>query len=181
MKLRFLFQKLPGAPLSRTAFAGVGFRFAAVNYADSVNFINGLGASKYGGRFTPISGAPTVYLALDKITAVAELESYFRYYNLPDTSFKPRVFAAVQVNCKALLDLREPKLLQMLGLTLDHIQEEWRPDNDDGRTAGVQRFGQIVAEVGYEGILFSSARAAGDNLALFPKNFAPGTTAAMIQ
>src|ERR1700736_3109706 len=56
---------------------GTTYRFASLQYADKDNFTNGEGARKYGGRFTPVGGPRTLYLSLDRTTAVAELDSWY--------------------------------------------------------------------------------------------------------
>lgn len=160
---------------------GTTYRFASRSYAERDRFTDGEGARRNGGRFTPIGGPRTVYLALDRATATAELDSWFTYYNVPDTAFQPRVLAAVAVSVELLLDLTVPETLAELGLTAAQIAEEWRPTSDTGGIAPTQRFGRIIYEAGFEGIrFFSTRREEGINLALFPDNFRVGSSAQML-
>lgn len=160
---------------------GTTYRFASRGYSDKDRFTDGEGARRSGGRFTPIGAQRTLYLSLDRATATAELDSWYDYYNVPDTAFQPRVLAAVAVSVGLLLDLIAPETQTRLGLTTAHVVEEWRPVSDTGGVAGVQTFGRLVCEAGFEGIRFPSARREGGvNLALFPDNFRDGTHALML-
>lgn len=160
------------APPVVIEWQGTTYRFASRNYADRERFTNGEGARRGGGRFTPIGAQRTVYLALDRATATAELDSWYAYYNVPDTAFQPRVLAAVAVSVGLLLDLATPEAPAELGLTPAHVAEEWRPISDTGGVAPVQTFGRLVYEAGFEGVRFPSARREGGmNLALFPDNY----------
>lgn len=86
----------PAAPCV-VEWSGTAYRFAGRAFASLDHFTDGEGARRNGRRFTPVGGPRTVYLALDRTTAVAELDSWFSYYGVPDSAFTPRVFAAVGV------------------------------------------------------------------------------------
>ena len=160
---------------------GVTYRFSTLQFADRENFTKGEGAKRNGGRFTPIGGPRTVYLSLDRATATAELDSWYDFYGVPATAFQPRLLAAVSVFVDRLLDLSSPKLLDGIGLSQDHLSEEWRFQNDTGKIASTQVFGQIAFEVGFEGLLVPSVRRPeGFNLALFPENFVDGSHSVML-
>ena len=160
---------------------GTAYRFASRDYADRERFTDGEGARRNGGRFTPIGAQRTLYLSLDRATATAELDSWYAYYNVPDTAFQPRVLAAVAVSVGLLLDLSAPETLAELGLSVAHLAEEWRPLSDTGGVAPVQAFGRLVYETGFEGLRFSSTRREhGVNLALFPDNYREGSHALML-
>jgi len=168
---------------ARTAFEwqGTTYRFASLKYSDRETFIDGIGARKAGGRFTPIYSQRTLYLSLDRATATAELDSWYAYYNVPDTAFQPRVLAAVAVSVGLLLDLENPDVLTAVGLTPEHVVEEWRLISDSGQVAPTQTLGRLIYEAGFEGIRFPSARRAGGfNLALFPDNYIEGSHALML-
>ena len=159
--------------LSETAY-----RFCSVKYADRDHFTDGKGATKLGGRFTPRGGQPTVYLSRQIVTASSEVESWLTYYKLPPDSFQPRVLAAVAVSVSLVLDLCRVDTLDRLGITAEHLAQEWRPANDDDRVAPVQSFGAMVCAAGYEGVQVPSMRhRAGINLPLFPGNFRDGSHA----
>jgi RES domain-containing protein len=160
---------------------GTTYRFASRSYSDRDHFVDGEGARRNGGRFTPIGAHRALYLALDLATATAELDSWYAYYQVPATAFQPRVLAAVAVSVGLLLDLAAPETLAELGITAAHVAEEWRPISDTGGVAPSQAFGRLVYESGYEGIRFPSARRDnGVNLALFPDNYRPGSHALML-
>ena len=160
---------------------GTTYRFASREYASRENFTDGVGARRAGGRFTPIGAQRTVYLSLDRTTATAELDSWYEYYAVPATAFQPRVLAAVAVSVGLLLDLTAPETFTDLGITPEMVAEEWRMATDAGQVAGVQTFGRLVYEAGFEGLQFPSARRPGGvNLALFPDNYRDGTHALML-
>jgi RES domain-containing protein len=160
---------------------GTTYRFASRNYSDRNRFTDGEGARRSGGRFTPIGAQRTLYLSLDRATATAELDSWYAYYDIPDTAFQPRILAAVAVSVAMLLDLSSAETLAELGLATDVVLEEWRPISDNGGVASVQTLGRLVYEAGFEGIRFPSARRGnGVNLALFPDNFRDGSHAMML-
>lgn len=160
---------------------GTTYRFAGRNYSDRDRFTDGEGARRSGGRFTPIGAQRTLYLSLDRATATAELDSWYAYYNVPDTAFQPRVLAAVAVSAGLLLDLSASETLAELGLTPAHVVEEWRPISDTGGVAAIQTFGRLAYEAGFEGVCFPSARRErGVNLALFPANYRDGSHALML-
>lgn len=54
-------------------FVGTTYRFAGHKYSDRGQFTDGEGARLNGGRFTPTGGPRTLYLSLDRATAMAEL------------------------------------------------------------------------------------------------------------
>lgn len=163
------------------AWSGIAYRFASRRYADVTRFTDGEGARRYGGRFTPVGSARTLYLATDPQTATAELMSWYEYYAVPHTAFKPRLLAAVDVRTSCVLDLTADAGLSALALTRQHLVEDWRQIADSGRVASTQLFGRIVYEAGFEGILYPSARKAeGMNLALFPDNFRSGAQTIML-
>ena len=171
----------PPRPPAVGGWQGTTYRFASRDFADLAKFTDGEGARRHGGRFTPVGGHRTVYLSLDRMTATAELGAWYEYYAIPDTAFQPRVFAAVGVCVGHLLDLTAPDALAELGLASDHVHDDWRGLSDRGAAAPVQVFGRLAFEAGFEGLRFPSARhPGGQNLALFPENFRPGSSAVML-
>lgn len=155
-----------------TEWQGTTYRFASRDFADRDRFTSGEGARRHGGRFTPIGAHRTLYLSTDRATATAELDSWYAYYQVPDTAFRPHILAAISVSAGLVLDVTAPETLAALELGETELLAEWRPDSDTGRVAPVQVFGRLVFETGYEGLLFASARRPqARNLALFPDNF----------
>src|SRR4029079_3855617 len=97
------------------------------------------------------------------------------------SAFQPRVLAAVAVSVRVLLDLQATDTLSEIGITVDHVAEEWRSSADKGAVAAVQMFGRLAWEAGFEGIRFPSARRPnGVNLALFPDNYGHESHAVML-
>lgn len=180
-RLYAVFAHASGVPSPTLPWQGATYRFASLQYADKDRFTNGEGARKSGGRFSPVGGPRTLYLSLDRATAVAELDSWYEYYGVPDTAFKPRLLAAVAVSVGAILDLTSPEVLGHLGLSAAHLVEEWRGLSDTGGVAPTQVFGRLTYEVGFEGLYTPSVRRPGGfNLALFPDNFRDGTHTLML-
>lgn len=185
-ELRKRLSQLIGFPRRKNApfiidWKGTTYRFAAKDFADRERFTDGEGARRNGGRFTPIGSHRTVYLSKDRSTATAELNSWFEYYNVPDSAFQPRVLAAVGVTVHLLLDLTSSETLAELKLTEDSIKQEWRSHADRGEVAAPQLFGRLAYEMGFEGICFSSVRRDGGvNFALFPDNFTQDSDVVML-
>jgi len=162
-------------------WSGTAFRFAGLKYADVSRFTDGEGAKKSGGRFTPTGGMRTLYLSCDRATATAELDSFYDYFSIPAVLFEPRLLAAVEVRLGTILNLIETSALTLFGLTTAHLFEEWRLISHYGGVAPTQLFGRLVADAGFEGILYPSARHAnGMNLAIFPENYHAGSASTML-
>ena len=158
------------------------FRFASLDYSNSIQFTDGQGARINGGRFNPRSGGPaTLYLALDLETAAAEVGSWYDYYNLPISTFMPRIVAAVAVCASHVLNLTSPRVRKSLQISKRHLAEDWRASNDSGKIAPTQAFGQLVYQAGFEGMFVASLRKTkGRNLVLFPENYLGNSQAIML-
>jgi RES domain-containing protein len=67
----------------------VGYRAVPIEFANSRDLISGVGAGRFGGRWTPPGGFATVHASLEPNTALAEsLGMQFHYgivspWNLP--------------------------------------------------------------------------------------------------
>ncbi|MGL6074487.1 MAG: RES family NAD+ phosphorylase [Fimbriiglobus sp.] len=168
-------------PLMVIDWQGTTYRFASRSFADQITFINGEGARRNGGRFTPVGSQRTLYLSSDRATATAELDSWYEYYGIPDNAFQPRILAAVAVSMGLLLDLVAVETLSRLGLDPQQIHEDWRLISDQGGVAAIQTLGRLAYEAGFEGVRYPSARRVGGfNFALFPDNYHSASHAMML-
>lgn len=134
-------------------------------------------------RFNGLNCFPAFYLADGQSTVFAEVFGGAAVRSgqvgVPDGA---RLTMPVEAHLTELVDLRDAKLLQELGLTIDALTEEHdalRVDSS-GRFAGYelpQCLGEIGNEIGLTGYLYASAAAreagyAGENVVIFVDNLA---------
>ncbi|HLW65477.1 MAG TPA: RES family NAD+ phosphorylase, partial [Gemmataceae bacterium] len=96
-----------------SAFEGVVYRSTSPKYASEADLVTGRGSAQFGGRWNPI-GIAAVYASLTPETAMAETLASNRYYGLPVEDAMPRVFVAVRVRLKRVLDLRDRTIRRRL-------------------------------------------------------------------
>lgn len=151
---------------------GIVYRSVEPGYANSGDLLSGEGSRRNGGRWNPKGSFPTVYGSLDLETALAEALAHARYYGLSDAYILPRMFVAMRVSLRRVLDLRDAAVRRRLCLGLRRIRTvDWRRIQNVGREAVTQALGRAAHEAGIEGLLVpSSPRRSGVNLAWFPGN-----------
>jgi len=125
-----------------------------------------------GGRWNPSGEFEALYLALSEEGAVGEFIRYVGYYkSLTPDDATTREIVRVKVHVKKILDLTDPKIRALLGVTqedLRSVRDEW-----DDITWPIAR---AVFAAGFEGILVPSAANSWINLVLFPENLLPGSS-----
>lgn len=134
--------------------------------------MNGEGSRKHGGRFNPPRVCAAIYASLDPETAMAETLAHFRYYGIPEHAAMPRVFTALDVSLRRVLDLTDAKVMRELALTADSfLREDWRKLQDAGKESAGQALGAAVFDLEkWEGLLVpSAARADGRNVVILPE------------
>jgi RES domain-containing protein len=153
---------------------GAAVRFVPEQYSAADEFLSGLGASRFGARFTLLNGPRTVYLSEEPETSLAEAMHYFRKHNVGLEFFAPRVMKAVSVSLGRFVDLTNPSVLRDIGISDAVLMEEWEPYMDRGERAPTQMLGQRLFDLGIEGFRAPSARyPGGHNLIVFPDLLPP--------
>lgn len=169
-------------PNKTATFGGVAYRSCTMKYANELDLLNGEGSKRNGGRWNPI-GISAVYASLSPETAMAESLAHFRYYGIPAFEAMPRIFVAITIKIRCLVDFRDKATGQLFGLSVKGMMKaDWRKVLNIGRIPMSQSLGRAAFEVGLEGmILPSAADPAGHNLVLFPANFKTGSQVSVMK
>lgn len=112
-----------------------------------------------GGRFNPAGEFGAVYVALEKDTALAELDRRIERTGLPTRSFRPRMMLHLRARLVHLLDLTDPQMRGQFEVSEEELTApDWERAQEVAREARKQ---------GYTAIRFPSATGRGQNLAIF--------------
>jgi len=87
------------------------------------------GSSRFGARFTPKGGHPSVYLASDPHTALKEVNAIFQIPNGPIVAIPASPYTLVQVNVMLVdnvLDLCDPTICVLLSTSTQELTGDWR-------------------------------------------------------
>ena len=123
--------------------------------------LSGEGAAINGGRWNA-KGTPTLYLAGDPMTALAE-------YN-QDLLFRPVTLIEYHVANAKLADARYPDFCHAHGIADAAFTQAWRAETLQNRTpAGWTAAARLQSE-GFEGVIYSSRINGGVCLALWHWN-----------
>lgn len=115
-------------------WSGVVFRSAGPRYANEADLLTGAGSPLRGARRTPRGGFPTVYASLDPETALAESLAHCRYFGIPLEEAMPRVFVAIRVELRRVLDLQDGRVRRVLRVSRRRIVgADWRTEQEQGR------------------------------------------------
>ena len=152
-----------------TAFDGVVYRSSTPKYATEADMLTGEGSRRSGGRWNP-KGIALVYTSLTPETAMAETLAHNRYNALPVEDAMPRVFVAVAVRLKTVLDLRDGSIRRRLQVSASQLLAvDWRTEAYLGREPITQRLGRAAHATGWEGLIVpSAADPDSHNLLIFP-------------
>lgn len=157
------------------AFSGTTYRSCTPKYATEDDLLNGEGSKLHGARWNP-KGIAVVYAADSPETAMAESLAHSRYFSIPVYSAMPRVFVAIEMKLKRVVDLRERNVRQRLHVSNDTMTTiDWRKEVKAGHLPVTQAIGQAAFEAGVEGLIVpSAAQPEGFNVLVFPKNLKKG-------
>jgi RES domain-containing protein len=158
------------------AFSGPTYRSCTPSYATETDLVTGEGSKLHGARWNP-KGIAVVYAADSPETAMAESLAHFRYFGIPVQSAMPRVFVAIELKLKCVVDLRESNVRQRLHVSNDTmITIDWRKEVKAGVLPITQAIGQAAFAAGVEGIIVpSAAQSDGFNVLVFPANLKKGS------
>jgi RES domain-containing protein len=134
------------------------FRHTATSY----ECLSARGASLSGGRYNRTGSFQTLYCALSRDVAAAELARRARFERCEIVDFLPRKLCVVEVSLRKVLDLRSDAALARLGLSAGDLT------SDDVRIC--QALGHAAKRSGAEGMLAPSATHHGDVLVIFVDN-----------
>jgi len=130
--------------------------------------ISGDGARVHGGRWNPPGSFPTLYLALDRPTMLAELKRTARRFGIPPEGLLPRAVYRCDIALHSCLDLREESSLKSASLSLNAIR------SDNRRRC--QEVAMAAHYLGLEGLLAPSATGAGFTIAIFTDRLGPDSS-----
>jgi len=148
--------------------------------------LNTAGSRITGGRYNPPEEFAEAFemLYLAESTAVAHAEA--RAITVlsvpgggvqiqPGPSDLPRLDLCVHLELSSLLDLTDPGVLELLGVSHSDLLGEWFPLNRQGKLAPTQQLALEARQTGrFKAILYPSARyPGGKNYAVYPDMVAP--------
>jgi RES domain-containing protein len=126
--------------------------------------LSGEGASISGGRFNK-KGQPTLYLALDIITAVMEITQGF------SNRLSPLLLCEYDVNCRDIIDLSALESRRFHNVELGQMACPWLTLQQAGKVSPSQALAERLQKEGFVGAIVPSfaptATAANINLVLW--------------
>lgn len=141
--------------LGPTPHAGLAYRHQAAGW----NPLSGAGARIQGGRWNPPNSFATIYLALQRETAIAEFNRMAARSGRRPEDFTPRRLYRLELRLHGLVDLRSTGARKAVELSDADIL------GDD--PAPCQAVGEAAESLGREGIIAPSATGLGIVVAVF--------------
>ena len=151
---------------------GIAFRAAHLEFARVAKILDGLGALRFGGRWSAPGRFRAVNLSLSQETAIQECRANGAYYKFPPIDLRPRIVVAVRLRLENVIDLvRRNGVAKQSGLRLGELlADDWRKFNDAGQESQSQALGRAAYDLGAAALLVPSVRAPGGaNIVLFPE------------
>jgi RES domain-containing protein len=141
----------------RDTYAGPAYRQC---HPDHTDLDETLRASRlFSFRFNPANEFGVLYVALERETAVAELQRRAQLSWTRVQVYAPRVMLTLDVGLGKVLDLTDPATRHEWDITPEELASD-----DYGRC---QEIARVARREGYEAIRYPSATGGGENLAIF--------------
>lgn len=129
-------------------FADFWFVTERIAKGEDSGVLEGLGARRYGGRFTPPGKFETLYVALTAETARIEAESIAVGSRVLSVPARPYVHFAINGFLATVLDLTNPAIQMALGTTTAELCAPWRMLQARHRESQTQRLGRMAHSSG---------------------------------
>lgn len=149
--------------LDPAGYDGPAYRHLAARW----NPLSGAGARSQGGRWNPRESFATLYLAVDRETAIAEFERMAHRAGRRPQDFLPRRLYRYELHVVGLVDLRPEE-----ARTVVELKDEDLHRDDPG---ACQSVGEAAEYTGREGIIAPSATGSGTVLAIFFDRLEPAS------
>jgi hypothetical protein len=152
LALRALVAQHPSRPLRDTFFRAMGLRHGGDPLGRRRPIVN--------QRFNVAGGARVLYLGDDQVTCLHEVQAF---------GFPPAAVAIVpvQLQLRAVLDLRDTALVEALAITQADIAFNFRGLRAGSPPSDMQRLGEALAASGkVDGLLYESIARPGGSLCL---------------
>lgn len=161
------------ATLPTTPFTGVGSRSVHVRYLDTL--LGSRGSERESGRFHVRGTLRAVYFSLDPLTALLEVGAALRVRTrLVTAPHDPHVMLSAEITLHRVLDLTEEEHHGALGTHHQELTGNWRRATREA-PAPTQRLGGAAAELGIQGLVYTSAKNdLGTNIVVYPDTLPPG-------
>lgn len=130
-----------------------------------------LGTPVTGARFTPRGGPPSLYMAEETLTALAEATLTLT----ASSPMPPKVVFSAKASIDAVLDLTQGHVQHMLGTSQKELSGNWRLSNPTGPLPPTQLLGKAVFDSGrYSAVRYSSTKhSTGSCLVIFTDRLKP--------
>ena len=132
----------------------------------------GLGSKRFGGRYTPKNSFETIYVAMDMVTALKEVQAIISIPSGPALTIvsAPWVTVAIQGFLSSVLDLTQTANVEVLGSSYQELTGAWLSVPDQTGEAPTHLLGRLChSSKRFDGILFpSSKNPGGICAAVFP-------------
>jgi RES domain-containing protein len=164
--------------LAGNAQRGTFFRSIDLQWLLRGTPLSAIGSRIRGGRYNRKGAFEALYIANTQETALYETEAIYERAGIVVADRQPpRVMLSLDYQLIDIVDLRDPSVLALLGVTVDELKAPWKQAQAENRPVLTQRIGAAARAVDVEALLVPSARVdTGTNLVIFPDRLRKGST-----